>query len=108
MQVGCAPGMPEDRTDDVVGRRLALYAYLEPLLSGRRGLEIEAAPGRVAGPAGESTQYLRSLGARVVNVDREATVDDRFDVVIVPEAEALARRPHRRGPLRTLAGHGRW
>ena len=34
--------MPEERTDDLVGRRLALYAYLEPLLSGRRVLEIEA------------------------------------------------------------------
>ena len=84
MQVGCAPSMPEERTDDLVGRRLALYAYLEPLLSGRRVLEIEARSGRGAVPAGESTQYLRSLGARVVTVDRDATVDDRFDVVRRP------------------------
>jgi len=39
--------MPEERTYDLVGRRLALYAYLEPLLSGRRVLEIR--PGRVHG-----------------------------------------------------------
>ena len=54
--------MPEDRTDDLVGRRLALYAYLEPLLSGRRVLEILAGSARgTGGPAGESAQYLRSL-----------------------------------------------
>src|SRR3954471_406121 len=106
MQVGCAPGMPEERTDDLVGRRLALYAYLEPLLSGRRVLEIEARSGRGAVPAGESTQYLRSLGARVVTVDREATVDDRFDVVVVPEADELARRPEAFGTLRKLLVDG--
>src|SRR3954465_12982108 len=106
MQVGCAPGMPEERTDDLVGRRLALYAYLEPLLSGRRVLEIEARSGRGAVPAGESAQYLRSLGARVVTVDREATVDDRFDVVVVPEADELARPPEAFGTIRKLLVEG--
>ena len=98
--------MPEERTDDLVGRRLALYAYLEPLLSGRRVLEIEARSGRGAAPAGESTQYLRSLGARVVTVDRDATIDDRFDVVVVPEADELARRPEAFGTLRKLLVEG--
>jgi predicted nucleic acid-binding Zn-ribbon protein len=98
--------MPEDRTDEHVGRRLALYAYLEPLLSGRRVLEIQSGPGRGGGPAGESAQYLRSLGARVVTVDREASVDDRFDVVLIPEGEELARRPGAFGALRRLLTDG--
>jgi predicted nucleic acid-binding Zn-ribbon protein len=98
--------MLEERTDDLIGRRLALYAYLEPLLSGRRVLEIEARQGRGAVPAGESTQYLRSLGARVVTVDRDATVDDRFDVVVVPEADELARRPEAFGTIRKLLVEG--
>src|SRR5262245_33576139 len=88
--------MPEDRTDDLIGRRLALYAYLEPLLSGKRVLEIRSGRGAASGAgsaAADSAQYLRSLGARVVSVDRDATVDERFDVVIVPEAEELTRRP---------------
>jgi len=93
--------MLEDRTDDLIGRRLALYAYLEPLLSGRRVLEIHSGPGR-GGIPGESAQYLRSLGARVVSVDRDASVDDRFEIVIVPEAEELARRPGAFAALRKL------
>ncbi len=97
--------MPEDRTEELIGRRLALYAYLEPLLSGRRVLEIHSGPGRGA-VAGESAQYLRSLGARVVSVDRDASVDDRFDVVIVPEAEELARRPGAFAALRKLLVDG--
>jgi len=99
--------MPEDRTDDLVGRRLALYAYLEPLLSGRRVLEILAGSARgTGGPAGESAQYLRSLGARVVSVDQNATVDDRFDVVLIPEGEELARRQGAFGALRKLLNEG--
>jgi len=99
--------MPEDRTDDLVGRRLALYAYLEPLLSGRRVLEILAGSARgTGGPAGESAQYLRSLGARVVSVDQNATVDDRFDVVLIPEGEDLARRQGAFGALRKLLNDG--
>src|SRR5262245_57405890 len=95
--------MPEDRTDDTVGRRLALYAYLEPLLAGRRVLEIHSGAGRGGGGSGgESAQYLRSLGARVVSVDRDASVEDRFDVVIIPEGEELARRPGAFAALRKL------
>jgi hypothetical protein len=93
--------MPEDRTDDLVGRRLALYAYLEPLLSGKRVLEIRIGTGRGEGE-GDSAQYLRSLGARVVSVDGDARVEDRFDVVIVPEGEALARRAGSVAALRKL------
>jgi hypothetical protein len=96
--------MPEERKDDLIGRRLALYAYLESLLSGRRVLEIVSGPG--GGPAGESAQYLRSLGARVVSVDREASVDDRFDVVLIPEGEELARRPGAFIALRRLLTDG--
>src|SRR3954447_8324979 len=106
MQVGCGPGMPAERTDDLVGRRLALYAYLEPLLSGRRVLEIEARPGRGAVPAGESTQYLRSLRARGVTVDRDATGDHRFAVVVAPEADELPRRPEAFGTIRKLLVEG--
>jgi chromosome segregation ATPase len=97
--------MSEDLTNDLVGRRLALYAYLEPLLTGRRVLEINAGTGRGAGP-GESAQYLRSLGARVVSVDRDASVDERFDVVVVPEAEELARRTGAFAALRRLLVDG--
>src|SRR6185436_12842923 len=112
MQVGCAPGMPEQRTDDVLGRRMALYAYLEPLLSGRRVLEVQAGAGRGAGsaaggPAGDSAQYLRSLGARVVSVDGDVSrIDDRFDVVLVPEGEELVRRPGAAATLRKLLTDG--
>src|SRR3954466_2958079 len=97
--------MSEDRTEDLIGRRLALYAYLEPLLSGRRVLEIQSGAGRGAMP-GESAQYLRSLGARVVSVDRDASVDDRFDVVVVPEADELAHRPGAFAALRKLLVDG--
>src|SRR5262245_42857824 len=99
--------MPEDRANDLLGRRLALYAYLEPLLSGRRVLEIRGAAGRGAvGAAGtaDSAQYLRSLGARVVSIEADATRvgDDRFEVVIVPEGEETIRRPGAVAALRKL------
>jgi hypothetical protein len=97
--------MPEDRTDDLLGRRLALYSYLEPLLTGRRVLEINSGSARSVAQA-ESAQYLRSLGARVVSVDRDASVDDRFDVVVVPEAEELARRAGAFAALRRLLVDG--
>ena len=98
--------MAEDRIDDLIGRRLALYAYLEPLLTGRRVLEISSV-GRGAGYE-QSTQYLRALGARVVSVDRDASVqvDDRFDVVVIPEAEELARRTGAFAALRKLLVDG--
>jgi len=100
--------MPEDRTDDLIGRRLALYAYLEPLLSGRRVLELRPPAGRGAAEGGaDSAQYLRSLGARVVTVDGDAgRIDDKFDVVIVPEGEELARRAGAVAALRRLLADG--
>jgi len=104
--------MTQERTDDLVGRRLALYAYLEPLLSGRRVLEIRAPGARAAGPeaggAGDSAQYLRSLGARVVTVEGDASRvgDDRFDVVVVPEGELLANRGGAVAALRRLLVDG--
>ena len=75
--------MPEDAAPDVLSRRLALYAYLERLLANKRVLEIgKAAP--------EGAEYLRSLGARVVTVEGDASrIDERFDVVVVPEAEGV-------------------
>jgi hypothetical protein len=99
--------MPDDRMDDLIGRRLALYAYLEPLLTGRRVLEISSVIGRGAAHE-QSTQYLRALGARVVSVDRDASVqvDDRFDVVVIPEAEELARRTGAFAALRKLLVDG--
>jgi chromosome segregation ATPase len=80
--------MPES----ALSRRLPLYAYLEPLLRGRRILEIGRAKDA-------STDYLVSLGAsRVVAAEGdlagvEASGKDRFDVVLVPEGEAFVRRP---------------
>src|SRR5438094_881136 len=106
MQVGCA-GMPEERADDLVGRRLALYAYLEPLLSGRRVLELRPPPGRSAADGAEGTQYLRSLGARVISVEGDASrLEEKFDVVVVPEGEELARRAGAVAALRRLLVDG--
>src|SRR5215831_15769024 len=107
MQVGCA-GMPEERTEDLVGRRLALYAYLEPLLSGRRVLELRPPPGRgAADVSGDGAQYLRSLGARVVSVEGDPSrVDEKFDVVIVPEGDEMARRAGAVAALRRLLTDG--
>src|SRR5688572_11069548 len=74
--------MPEDSAPDTLSRRLALYAYLERLLANKRVLEIgKAAP--------EGAEYLRAIGARVVTVEGDASrIDERFDVVVVPEADA--------------------
>ena len=94
---------------------MALYAYLEPLLSGRRVLEVQgghAGPGRAGGqtagsPAADSAQYLRSLGARVVSIDGDVSrVEDHFDVVVVPEGEEIARRPGAVATLRKLLVDG--
>jgi hypothetical protein len=91
---GCKSGivqplMPEDSAAQLLDRRLPLYAYLEPLWVGRRVLEI----GRPAGGA----EYLTSLGAaRVVTSEGDLAgigSSDRFDVVVVPEADALVQRP---------------
>src|SRR5262245_51602597 len=96
--------MPEDRNYDLVGRRLALYAYLEPLLSGRRVLEIR--PGR-GGDAGESAAFLRSLGSRVVSIDADTSrLEDRFEVVIVPEGDEITLRAGAVAALRKLLVDG--
>jgi predicted nucleic acid-binding Zn-ribbon protein len=99
--------MPEDRSADLVGRRLALYAYLEPLLSGRRVLELRPPPGRAAADGADGAQYLRSLGARVVSVEGDASrVDEKFDVIVVPEGEEIARRAGAVAALRRLLADG--
>ena len=91
---------------------MALYAYLEPLLSGKRVLEVQAGPGRAGGQvagsaAADSAQYLRSLGARVVSIDGDVSrVDDRFDVVVVPEGEEIARRTGAVATLRRVLADG--
>jgi len=74
-------------SDEALSRRLPLYAYLEPLLLGRRVLEIGRSKDR-------SPEYLASLGAtRVVSAPGElGGITDRFDVVLVPEADGLVRR----------------
>ncbi|HVZ73989.1 MAG TPA: hypothetical protein VHJ20_16530 [Polyangia bacterium] len=108
---------------EVFGRRLPIYAYLEPLLVGRSVLEVGVG-------AGVSAAMLAARGAaRVVAIDTDVTAIERarvrpevlsaggasaaggdltfrhvgslldvvpggpFDVVIVPDAEALLRRP---------------
>ena len=91
---------------------MALYAYLEPLLSGKRVLEVHTGPGRAGGQvagsaAADSAQYLRSLGARVVSIDGDVSrVDDRFDVVVVPEGEEIARRTGAVATLRRVLADG--
>src|SRR5262245_27228285 len=70
-----------------LSRRLPLYAYLEPLLTGRRILEIGAG-------SGAGAEYLASRGAtRVVSIDTDGFAIDR------------ARARHRRANLefRTVA-----
>src|ERR1022692_623583 len=92
---GCKSGivqplMPEDSAAAAFNRRLPLYAYLEPLWVGRRVLEIGQ-----FGRTGGGAEYLTSLGAaRVVTSDGDlGGITERFDVVVVPEADALLRRP---------------
>src|SRR4029077_12106430 len=64
------------------------YAYLEPLLTGRRVLEVGKS-------RDGSAEFLVSLGAtRVVSTEADTSgVKDQFDVVLVPEADALVLRP---------------
>src|SRR4051812_10814914 len=105
--------MTEISTKEVFNRRLPLYTYLEPLLAGRRVLELGTGTG--AGAA-----HLATHGAvAVVSVDTDEAAIERararhgalnltyrlasnlldvvpgapFDVVIAPDAEALLRRP---------------
>jgi len=92
MQVGyiVQPLMPEDSAAASLDRRLPLYAYLEPLWGGRRVLEIGQ-----SGQSGGGAEFLKSLGAtQVVTSEGDVTaIGERFDVVVVPEADALVRRP---------------
>jgi hypothetical protein len=85
--------MPEDSAPHHLDRRLPLYAYLEPLWAGRRVLEI----GKIGDPASSSggADILLSLGAaRVATAEGDvAEISERFDVVVVPEADAALRRP---------------
>jgi hypothetical protein len=81
-------------------RRRSLYAYLEPVWAGRRVLEI--------GPGEGSAELLKSLGAaRVVVSDGDlGSLIERFDVVVVPEGEALVRRPGAVAACRKLVAMG--
>jgi hypothetical protein len=123
---------PKDSsTLEVFNRRLPLYAYLEPLLLGRRVLEVGSGDGSGA-------DYLASRGASLVVavesdpalverararfrrpnlelrslpslVDLEA-LGERFDVVLVTEAERLVRHSGavvgwRRALVDTARGH---
>ena len=120
--------MTEIGAQEVFNRRLPVYSYLEPLLAGRRVLELGMGTGAGA------TQ-LRALGAaEVVGVDTDAGLVEQararhgaahlafhaasslldgvagapFDVVIVPESEAVLRRPEAVPALaRLLAPGGR-
>ncbi|HVU50710.1 MAG TPA: methyltransferase domain-containing protein, partial [Polyangia bacterium] len=120
--------MTEISAKEVFDRRLPLYAYLEPLLAGRRVLELGAGTG--AGAA-----HLAASGAAaVVSVDTgdenvarahaahrasnltfrkvgallEVVPGAPFDVVVAPEAEELLRRPETIPALaRMLAPGGR-
>jgi hypothetical protein len=94
--------MPDDSAPDLLDRRLPLYAYLEPLWLGKRVLEI-ARDGRGA-------ELLKTLGAArvVTSEDGGDGIAERFDVVVVPEADALVRRPGAvAGWHRLLADGGR-
>jgi SAM-dependent methyltransferase len=120
--------MTEISAKEVFNRRLSLYAYLEPLLAGRRVLELGTG-------AGGGAAHLATHGATaVVGVDTDEVLIERaharrgapnltfrtvasllemipgapFDVVVVPEAEALLRRPEAIPALaRQLAPGGR-
>ncbi|HEY2732137.1 MAG TPA: methyltransferase domain-containing protein [Polyangia bacterium] len=105
--------MTEIGAQEVFSRRLPVYSYLEPLLVGRRVLELGTG-------AGAGAAQLRALGAaEVVGVDTDAGFVEQararhgaahlafhaasslldvvagapFDVVVVPESEAVLRRP---------------
>jgi len=93
--------MPDLSTPESRDRRRSLYAFLEPIWAGRRVLEIGPA---IAGTA----ELLRSLGAaRVVVSDGDlASLNERFDVVVVPEGEALVRRSGAVAACRKLVAAG--
>ena len=103
MQVGyiVQPAMPDLSSSESRDRRRSLYAFLEPIWAGRRVLEIGP---NIAGTA----ELLKSLGAaRVVVSDGDlASLNERFDVVVVPEGEALVRRPGAVAACRKLVAAG--
>jgi hypothetical protein len=82
-----APDSLPDSLSEFLDRRLPLYAYLEPLWLGKRVLEI------ARGTRG--AELLKTLGAaRVVTSESGGEgLAEHFDVVVVPEADALVRRP---------------
>jgi hypothetical protein len=103
MQVGyiVQPAMPDLSSAESRDRRRSLYTFLEPLWLGRRVLEI--------GPSIDGTaELLKSLGAaKVVVSDGDlASLNERFDVVVVPEGEALVRRPGAVAACRKLVAVG--
>ena len=103
MQVGyiVQPAMPDLSSAESRDRRRSLYAFLEPIWLGRRVLEI--------GPSIDGTaELLKSLGAaKVVVSDGDlASLTERFDVVVVPEGEALVRRPGAVAACRKLVAAG--
>jgi SAM-dependent methyltransferase len=118
--------MSEFTAKEVFNRRLPLYAYLEPLLAGRRVLELGSG-------TGEGAAYLATHGAaEVTAIDTDGAAVERararhaapnvsfrvagglldvvpaapFDVVIVPEAEAVLRRPDAVPALARLVAQG--
>ena len=120
--------MTEASAKEAFGRRLPLYSYLEPLLAGRRVLELGSG-------GGASAAHLAAHGAlEVLGVDTDAAQVDQararyevpnlafrlatnllevvpgrlYDVVLVPEAEVVLRRPEAIPALaRYLADGGR-
>jgi hypothetical protein len=102
MQVGySAAAMPDALpSPESRDRRRSLYAYLEPLWQGKRVLEI--------GPGEGSAELLGSLGAArvVVSEGDLGALNERFDVVVVPEAEALVRRSGAVAACRRLVAAG--
>ncbi len=92
--------MPDALSPESRDRRRSLYAYLEPLWHGKRVLEI--------GPGEGSAELLGSLGAArvVVSEGDLGALNERFDVVVVPEAEALVRRSGAVSACRRLVAAG--
>jgi SAM-dependent methyltransferase len=118
--------MSEFSAKEVFSRRLPLYAYLEPLLAGRRVLELGSG-------TGEGAAYLATHGAaEVTAIDTDGAAVERararsvasnvtfraagslldvvptapFDVVIVPESETVLRRPDAIPSLARLVAPG--
>ena len=119
--------MTDFSVKEVLNRRLPLYAYLEPLLVGQRVLELGSG-------AGTAAAYVAAHGAaHVMGVDTDGPLVEKararhdapnltfrlaqglldvvpgaapFDVVIVPEAEEVLRRPEEIPALARLMADG--